>query len=296
MKAAAVPFAAPRSRFSDLLIFTKVRVNALVVATTAGGFYMASPDVINVAVLAGTVIGTALVAGGAAALNQISERDIDGLMHRTRLRPLPDGRLGLNEARVIAWGCSVMGVALLAAIANILTAFIATATLITYAWVYTPMKRTTSFSTVVGAVPGALPPMIGWAAARNAVDAPAWALFFIVFLWQLPHFLAIAWLYREDYARAALPMLPVVEPDGASTARQALLYATALVPMSLLPAALGMAGVIYAISALLLGIAFVAMGLRFARDRTKSNARLLFLTSLIYLPAVWAVMMLDRTQ
>ncbi|MEX2272110.1 MAG: heme o synthase [Vicinamibacterales bacterium] len=295
MKAAAVPIAVPRSRLADFFVFTKVRVNALVVATTAGGFYMASPDALNVALLIGTVIGTALVAGGAAALNQISERDIDGLMDRTRLRPLPDGRMKLGEARLIAWTCCLSGIALLAGIANALAAVVAAITLVTYVWVYTPMKRATSFSTVVGAVPGALPPMIGWAAARNAIDAPAWALFFIIFLWQLPHFLAIAWLYREDYARAALPMLPVVEPDGASTARQALLYATALVPMSILPAALGMAGLIYAIAALALGLAFVAMGIRFAMHRTKPNARLLFLTSLIYLPAVWAVMMLDRT-
>ena len=295
MKAAAVPIAAPRSRLADLFVFTKVRVNLLVVATTAGGFYMASPDAMNIPLLITTVVGTALVAGGAAALNQISERDIDALMNRTRRRPLPDGRMTLRDAHVVAWVSSLGGVALLAAAANLLTAAIAALTLITYAWVYTPMKRTTSFSTVVGAVPGALPPMIGWAAARNSVDAPAWALFFIVFLWQLPHFLAIAWLYREDYARASLPMLPVVDPDGASTARQSLLYATALIPISVLPAALRMAGPIYAVTALVLSLAFVAVGIRFAMSRTKPNARLLFLTSLLYLPGVWIAMMVDRT-
>ena len=290
-----MPVAVPHSRLGDLFVFTKVRVNLLVVATTAGGFYMASPDAMNIGLLLGTVIGTALVAGGAAALNQISERDIDGLMNRTRRRPLPDGRMKLGEARAIAWACSIGGVAMLAVIANPLTAAVAAVTLVTYAWVYTPMKRSTSFSTVVGAVPGALPPVIGWAAARNSLDAPAWALFFIVFLWQLPHFLAIAWLYREDYARASLPMLPVVDPDGASTARQALLYATALIPMSLLPAALRMTGPIYPIAAGVLGVAFVAVGIRFAMSRTKPNARLLFLTSLIYLPAVWIAMMVDRS-
>ena len=295
MKVAAAAVASPRSRLADLFVFTKVRVNVLVVATTFGGYFMASPDGMNLAVLAATVIGTALVAGGAAALNQISERDIDALMDRTRHRPLADGRMGLGEARAIAWASAVGGVLLLAAAANLLAAAIAAVTLVIYAHVYTPMKRVTSFSTVVGAVPGALPPMIGWAAARNAIDAPAWALFLIVFLWQLPHFLAIAWLYREDYGRARLPMLPVVDPDGASTARQALLYAAALVPVSILPSALGLAGFVYAASALALGLVFLGVGVKFALSRTKTNARLLFMMSLIYLPAIWIVMMLDRT-
>jgi len=295
MKAAAAAVASPRSRLADLFVFTKVRVNVLVVATTFGGYYMASPDGMDLAVLAATVIGTGLVAGGAAALNQISERDIDALMDRTRDRPLADGRMSLGEARAIAWASAIGGVLLLAAAANLLAAAIAALTLVVYAHVYTPMKRVTSFSTVVGAVPGALPPMIGWAAARGTIDAPAWALFLIVFLWQLPHFLAIAWLYREDYGRARLPMLPVVDPDGASTARQALLYAAALVPVSILPSALGLAGVVYAAGALAFGLVFLGVGVRFALSRTKANARLLFLMSLIYLPAIWIVMMIDRT-
>lgn len=295
MKAAAVAVASPRSRLADLFVFTKVRVNVLVVATAFAGFYIASPDGMNLAVLAATVIGTALVAGGAAALNQISERDIDALMDRTRHRPLPDGRMGVGEARAIAWASAFGGVLLLAVAANVLAAVIAAFTLVVYAHVYTPMKRVTSFSTVVGAVPGALPPVIGWAAARNALDAPAWALFLIVFLWQLPHFLAIAWLYREDYGRARLPMLPVVDPDGASTARQSLLYAAALVPVSILPSALGLAGPLYAASALALGLVFLGVGVKFALSRTKPNARLLFTMSLIYLPGIWIVMMIDRT-
>jgi len=294
VKSATLPVTAPRSRFGDLLILTKVRVNTLVVGTTAAGFYMGSSDAMNLAMLAGTVIGTALVAGGAAALNQVSERDLDRLMERTRLRPVADGRLGVGEARAIAWAAAILGLGLLAAAANLLAMALAAVTLVVYAFVYTPMKRLTSFSTVVGAVPGALPPMIGWAAARGTVDAPAWALFLIVFLWQLPHFLAIAWLYREDYARASLPMLPVVDPGGASTARQSLLYATALLPVSILPSALGMAGPIYAIAAFALGLAFIAAGIRFAVRRTKPNARVLFLASLIYLPAIWAIMMIDR--
>ncbi len=294
MTAETIAAVSPRSRLADLFVFTKVRVNLLVVATTAGGFYMASPDGMNLAVLAATLAGTALVAGGAAGLNQISERDIDLLMLRTRQRPLPGGRMGLGEARAIAWTAALGGVVLLALTSNLLAAVLAALTLVIYAHVYTPMKRVTSFSTVVGAVPGALPPMIGWAAARGTVDAPAWALFLIVFLWQLPHFLAIAWLYREDYGRAGLPMLPVVDPDGASTARQSLLYATALVPVSILPSALGLAGPWYAASALALGVAFIAFGVRFAMRRTKPNARLLFLVSLVYLPAVWIVMMMDR--
>jgi len=290
-----MPVDAARSRITDLLILTKVRVNALVVATTAGGFYMGSPDAMNLTALAATVAGTGLVAGGAAALNQISERDLDRLMDRTRTRPVADRRMSVSEARLVAWGVSITGLALLALTVNVLATAIAAVTLAVYAFVYTPMKRMTSFSTVIGAVPGALPPMIGWAAARGSIDAPAWALFLIVFLWQLPHFLAIAWLYREDYARAAFPMLPVVDPDGASTARQSLLYATALLPISILPSALGMAGLVYAISAFVLGLAFIATGIRFAMRRTKPNARQLFLASLVYLPAVWGIMMIDRT-
>jgi heme o synthase len=292
--AAAVPIDASRSRLADLLVFTKVRVNALVVATTAGGFYMGSTGAIDPALLIGTIAGTALVAGGAAAINQISERDLDRLMDRTRLRPVADGRMGLGEAKGVAWAASLAGLVLLALVSNMLATAVAAATLAIYAFVYTPMKRLTSFATVVGAVPGGLPPMIGWAAARGSLDTPAWALFLIVFLWQLPHFLAIAWLYRDDYARAGLPMLPVVDPDGASTARQALLYTTALLPVSLLPSALGLTGLVYAVAALALGLAFIGVGVGFAIRRTKPNARLLFLTSLIYLPALWIVMMLDR--
>lgn len=294
MKAAATTIDTPRGRLADLFVFTKVRVNVLVVATTAGGFYMASPDTLALGLLAATVAGTALVAGGAAALNQISERDLDALMDRTRHRPVAEGRMALGEARVIAWSAAAIGVALLAAVANLLAAAIAAITLVIYAHVYTPMKRVTSFSTVVGAVPGALPPLIGWAAARGTLDAPAWSMFLIVFLWQLPHFLAIAWLYREDYGRAGFPMLPVVDPDGASTARQSLVYAAALLPVSILPSALGLAGLLYATSALALGLVFIGTGVRFAMARTKANARLLFLMSLVYLPAVWAIMMVDR--
>lgn len=294
MKSAALPVAASRSRLGDLIVLTKVRVNTLVVATAAAGFYMGSPDAMNLAILAAAVIGTGLVAGGAAALNQISERDVDRLMDRTKQRPVAEGRLGVRDAHLIAWAASAAGLVVLAVGTNLLATAIAALTLVIYAYVYTPMKRMTSFSTVVGAVPGALPPMIGWAAARGAIDAPAWALFLIVFLWQLPHFLAIAWLYREDYARASFPMLPVLDPDGASTARQSLLYATALLPVSILPSAFGMTGPLYAISAFVLGLAFIATGIKFAIARTKPNARLLFLASLIYLPAVWAVMMIDR--
>ena len=294
MRAAALPGVRTHGRLADLFVFTKVRVNLLVVATTAGGFYMGAIGAVDVAVLVWTVLGTALVAGGAAALNQISERDLDRMMDRTRLRPLPDGRLGLREAHVIAWTASVAGLAILAATSNLLATVIAAATLAIYAFIYTPMKRATSFSTVVGAVPGALPPLIGWAAARGSIDVQAWSLFSIVFLWQLPHFLAIAWLYKEDYARAGFPMLPVVEPDGSSTARQSLLYAATLVPMSILPSALGMAGLTYALAAFVLGLIFVAAGIRFAIGRTKANAKLLFLMSLLYLPLVWAIMIADK--
>ena len=283
-----------RGRASDFLSLTKPRVNLLVVSTTLAGYYMAGGADGSLIALVSCVIGTAMVSGGAAALNQVYERETDALMRRTRLRPLPDGRLHAAEAALFACFLILAGLTQLAVGANLVAAGVALVTAGLYAGVYTPLKRRTSFATVVGAVPGALPPIIGWAAARGTLDPASWSLFAIVFLWQLPHFLAIAWLYRDDYARAAFPLLPVIEPDGRSTARQAVLYAAALVPASLAPTPLGLAGIGYFAGAGLLSLVFLALTVRFGVTRTAATARQLFIASVFYLPIVWILMIADR--
>lgn len=294
MKTETVTLPASRTRASDFLTLAKPRVNLLVVASTMAGYYMGAGPDSQLGTLVSVVVGTALVAGGAAAINQVAERETDGLMRRTRLRPLPDGRLQPAEAAFFAAALVAVGLAGLAVGTNLLAAGVALVTVVFYAFVYTPLKRRTSFATVVGAVPGALPPLIGWAAARDALDPAGWSLFAIVFLWQLPHFLAIAWMYRDDYERGGFPMLPVVEPDGRSTGRQAMLYAAALVPASLAPTVLGLAGAAYFAGALVLGIGFLALTVRFAMRRTVGAARLLFLGSVLYLPIVWILMIANR--
>jgi heme o synthase len=282
------------TRASDYVALAKPRLNVLVVASTIAGYLMAGGDTANVATLLWTVIGTGLVAAGASALNQIIERDSDSLMRRTRMRPLPDGRLSSGEALTFAVLLSGAGLLILAAGVNLLAAEVALATLASYAVVYTPLKRRTSYSTVIGAIPGALPPVIGWAAAGNSLSRGAWVLFGIVFLWQLPHFLAIAWMYREDYARAGFPMLPVIEPDGRSTARQAVIYTAALLPLALAPTLVGMAGAIYFAGALILTVLFLGMSIRFAMSRAIRDARRLFFASITYLPMLWILMIADR--
>lgn len=283
-----------RTRVSDYFILTKLRVNLLVVATTLAGFYMAAGDEGTLVALVAAVLGTACVSGGAAALNQIYERDTDALMFRTRHRPVAAGRLQVSEATVFAFALIFAGLVQLALGTNLVAASVAFVTVACYALLYTPLKRRTSFATVVGAVPGALPPVIGWAAARGTLDPGAWLLFLIVFLWQLPHFLAIAWLFRDDYARAGFPLLPVVEPDGRSTARQAVAYAAALVPASLSPTAIGLTGPLYFASAMALGLTFLALTVWFGLRRTPAAARLVFLASIFYLPLLWIVMIADR--
>ncbi len=283
-----------RSRASDYAALAKPRLNVLVVASSLAGYAMAGGDGTRVGLVLATLVGTGLVAGGASAFNQLIERETDGLMKRTRLRPLPDGRLAPLEAAGVATALSLAGLLILALGANLLSAVVAFTTLVTYAVVYTPLKPQTSFATVIGAIPGALPPVIGWAAAQDALSHGAWVLFGIVFLWQLPHFLAIAWIYREDYARAGFPMLPVIEPDGRSTGRQAAIYAAALLPLSLAPTLLGMAGNVYFVGALVLTLPFVGLSLRFAVTRAVLDARRLFFASIIYLPLLWILMIADR--
>lgn len=294
MRSEAAILAGTRTRSMDFVALAKPRLNFLVVASAMAGYAMAGMEGLGATRLLGTLAGTGLVAGGASALNQLLERDTDALMRRTRMRPLPDHRVQPREALVFGWALAAIGLLILAGTANLLAASVALATLLIYIGVYTPMKRLTSLATVVGAVPGALPPIIGWAAARDALSIEAWTLFGIVFLWQLPHFLAIAWMFRDDYTRAGFAMLPVLEPDGRSTARQALAYAAALVPVSLAPTLFRLTGALYFGGALILGVAFLWLTFRFARTRSTQDARRLFFGSIIYLPLVWILMIVDR--
>ena len=286
--------AGTRSRTIDFVTLTKPRLNLLVLVTTLGGLYLASPEGVATSLLVHTLVGTALVAGGAAALNQVWERDTDRLMRRTSGRPLPRGRLGVNEGTWFGVLLTSIGLVELTFGANSMAAAVALATSASYVLAYTPLKARTSLATLVGAVPGALPPVIGWAAATGEITLPAWVLFGIVFFWQMPHFLAIAWMHRNDYARAAIPLLPVLEPDGRRTGQQALLYAAALWPVSLLPAVVGLADAPYSIVATVLGFIFIGLSALFARDRSMVSARRLFLFSITYLPLLWGALVADR--
>ena len=283
-----------QSNLVDYVALTKPRLNFLVVLTSAAGYYLGSVSSISLWQMTQAVIGTALVAGGAAVLNQVYERDTDALMRRTLGRPLPDHRVTAGDATIFGLALAVAGTALLAFGANLLAASLALATLFVYLVVYTPMKRRSSAATLVGAVPGALPPLIGWAAAHGAVTAGGWVLFAIVFLWQIPHFMAIAWMYRDDYRSAGFPMLPVIEPDGRRTGRQALLFAVALLPVSLAPTVIGLSGWIYFSCALVLSCALLILSIRFAATRSEMSARWLFFGSITYLPLIWAAMILNH--
>jgi len=271
---------------SDFITLMKPRITLMVVLTALFGFYLASPGPMDVALLANLLAGTALSCAGAGALNMAMEVRADGAMNRTRLRPIPAGRVPVGTAVSFGGILATAGVALLAVKVNGLTAVLSSVTIVLYLFVYTPLKSRTSLCTVIGAIPGALPPVMGWAAARGSLDAGAWALFGVLFFWQLPHFLAIAWMYREDYARAGYPMLPVTDPEGGSTARQVVLQTLALLVISLAPVGLNLAGGAYLAGASVLGVAFLAFGLAFARVRSRERARRLFLASLAYLPGL----------
>ena len=280
--------------FADYLALTKPRLNFLVVATSAAGYYLGTTGTTDVAAMAEAVAGTALVAAGAAALNQLYERDTDALMRRTRLRPLPAGRVTPADARIFGMALSAAGLIVLAARANWLSTALALATLLTYLAIYTPMKRRTPLSTIVGAVPGALPALIGWTASHGSIDLSGAALFAIVFCWQLPHFMAIAWLYRDDYAKAGFPMLPVIDPDGRRAGKQALYWALLLVFASVAPTYSGLAGTVYVAVALVLGAAMFALAVRFASARNEATARALFYGSITYLPLLWIAMIANK--
>lgn len=290
--AGAAALAAARSRpLSDFFALTKPRVNLLIVVTAVIGFHLGNTGGTPLPLLFHTIVGTLLVASGAAVFNQVLERDTDARMRRTRMRPLPDGRVGPREATVFGALLTALGLLQLGLGANWLTAGIAAATLACYALVYTPLKRVTPLATIIGAVPGALPPVIGWAAARGTLTVEAAVLFAIVFFWQVPHVLALAWMFREDYERGGVRVLPVEEPDGRSTGIQIVNYSAALVPVSLLPTVVGLTGRVYFICALVLGTAVLLLAVRFALARTGVRARQLFYASLGYLPLLWMVML-----
>jgi len=275
---------------------TKPRITWLILMSTAVGYFFGldREAPFNWALLIHTLVGTGLIASGTAALNQWWERESDKLMRRTASRPLPMGLLTARRALWFGIALALAGAAELAIWVNVLSALLGAFTLAAYLFVYTPMKSRTHLSTVVGALPGAMPPLMGYAAASGLLNREAWSLFFILFVWQFPHFLAIAWMYRDDYARAGIRMLPVVEPDGKSTSRQIILYATTLIPISLLPVMLGMSGKIYLVGAMILGLWFLYTGVRVAFDRTNVRARHVLLASVIYLPMIYGLMVLDR--
>lgn len=282
------------SLFADYVELTKPRLNFLVVATSAAGYYLGAVGGVDVALMAQAVAGTALVAGGAAVLNQLYERDTDALMRRTRMRPLPDGRVSPTDARTFGIVLSAAGLLTLAARTNWMAAALALATLIVYLVVYTPMKRRTPQSTLVGAIPGALPAIIGWTASHGSIALGGASLFAIVFLWQMPHFMAIAWLFRDDYGKAGFPMLPVIEPGGTRAGRQALIYAALLVPVSVTPTLIGIAGGTYFWVALVLGLAMLGLAARFATTRSDASARALFFGSITYLPLLWIALIANH--
>ena len=280
---------------TDLMALTKPRVLAMVLVTTLVGYDVGLTGSADYLRMIHLLIGTLLAAGGTLALNQYSERDIDAWMDRTRARPLPAGRLQPLEALLFGVALTLLGTAYLAALVGALVALVTAATAILYLFAYTPLKQRTALCTLVGAVPGALPPVAGWAAARGDVTLGAWVLFGVLFLWQLPHTLSIARLYRDDYARAGVRVLPVIDPDGASTERQIVLACVGLVTVSLLPTVIGWTGPIYLAGALALGLAFAAVGIVQALSPSARAARRVLLASLLYLPLLLGLLAFDRT-
>ena len=278
----------------DLVTLMKPEVTALVVVAAAIGFLLGSGGSSDLTRLFGVVVGTGLVSGGTAALNMLIERKADGRMLRTAGRPLPAGRMSPRTALVFGLTLAFLGGAQLWLFVNPLSSILALATLATYLLLYTPLKSRTHLCTAIGAIPGAAPPLIGWAAARGSLSLEAWALYGILFLWQFPHFLAIAWMYRQDYERAGMRMLPPKDADGVATFRQILLFSALLIPASLLPALLGIAGNVYLTGAVMLGVAFFLSCLWAARERTGWHARVLLHASVAYLPLLYALLAFDR--
>ncbi len=281
-------------RLQDYWVLTKPEVNLLVVMTTLAAFYLGRTGPLNFTLLLSALLGTLLVASGTGTLNQYMERSSDCSMRRTARRPLPAGRLHPAEALVFGILLSIGGGVLLWVEANPLASILALLTLATYLLIYTPLKRKTSLCTLIGAFPGAMPPLIGWAAARGSLNAEALVLYAILFFWQFPHFLAIAWMYREDYSRAGLRMLPSEDLEGRLTSRQIIIFLAALLLVSMVPTLMGQAGMIYLLGAVALGGFFFLHGARMARSRTNALARRLVLASVVYLPLILCLLMFDK--
>jgi len=284
------------SRVKDYVELTKPRITWLILMSTAVGYYFGHDGSWRIWPILHVIIGTGLIASGTAALNQWYEHEADKKMRRTQARPIPSGRITPTKAFWFGVALEVVGSLELWLGVNALTSLLGVLTIVLYLFAYTPLKQKTWWSTTIGAFPGAIPPLIGFAAAANTLTPEAWALFGILFFWQFPHFYAIAWMYREDYSRAGIQMLPVVEPDGESTARQILIYSLLLIPISLLPKWLGMTGSLYMAGALVMGILFLYAGVRVTLDRTRVRARRVLLASVLYLPILYGLMVLDPVR
>src|SRR5437867_1722077 len=279
--------------YSDLF---KARLTFLVLLTTLVGFYIGFRGSVDYLLMLHTLLGTALVASGASALNQLLEREYDAKMRRTQNRPLPAGRLQPNTVLIVGGVSAALGLIYLALAVNLITSLIGAASFASYLFVYTPLKRVTWLNTAIGAVPGGLPPLMGWTAARGQLSGEGWALFAILAFWQLPHFLAIAWMYREDYAKAGFKMLPVIDPQGHRTGRQAVSHTLGLLPVSLCPFLFKLAGPVYLFGAVILGLIFLWYAIQFSCQLTVPRARQLFYASILYLPLLLAVMVLDKVK
>lgn len=283
-----------RERVAAYFELTKPRITFLIVLTSAAGFSLASRSGVDYVSMLSALFGIALLSSGIAALNQYAERDLDGLMRRTATRPLPTGKVAPWEALAFGSALTVVAEAYLLVFVNPLSALLGLTVIAGYLFAYTPLKTRSSLSTVVGAFPGAVPPLIGWSAATGTLSIEAWVLFSILFLWQFPHFLAIAWMYREDYGRAGILMLPVVEPDGRVTAQQIVVYTLMLIPVSLLPTVLGVSGRIYFFGAIALGLLFLYSSIRAAFSMSRQHARQLLLASVLYLPLLFILMVVNK--
>ena len=287
---------ADKSRLTVFCELIKARLTFLVLLTTLVGFYVGFRGAMDYLLMFHTLLGTGLVASGAAALNQFLERQHDARMRRTEDRPLPSGRLPPDTALMFGGLSSAAGLIDLALAVNLETSVLGAITLCSYLFIYTPLKRVTTLNTAIGAVPGALPPLMGWTAARGEINVEGWSLFAILFFWQLPHFLAIAWMYRDDYAKAGFAMLPVFDPDGQRTAGQTVSHTLGLLPISLCPFLLKLAGVVYLAGALVLGLAFLWQAVQFSRELSAQRARQLFYASILYLPLLLGLMVLDKIK
>ena len=283
-------------RVQAFLELAKPRLVLMILITTVVGFYLGSSGSLDWAQLIQTLIGTAFAAAGVLALNQHLEREMDAQMERTRLRPLPDKRLHPTESLIFGVSLTSAGLLYLTLAVNLLSGLVIAAIAVSYLFIYTPLKRKSPLCTVVGTIPGALPPVVGWVAARGTFNIEGWVLFAILCLWQLPHSLSIAWLYRDDYAQAGFRLLPVIQPDGASTRRQIVSNCSGLLVVGLIPTFVGLAGGVYFVASLLLGSAFLAFGINLAISRSMTAARWLLYASLVYLPMLFLMMAFDKVS